>query len=352
MSAPRARRLWPAIFCLCTPLAGCISVNEPPPGTLTNPGPGSYGTSATDSESSWSFVWPWSGKQKVKSSTYLAYAHNEESRANRAATAKNPTEQRAALAAARGAYEHVLASDSKSIDAIVGLARLDQAAGRTKEAEQGFQKALRLNATSGQAHDAYGEFLAAQKRWPEATQELQKAMTAEPEEKSYQFHYGIAVAKSGQVEAARPHLVESVGLAAAHYNLGVTLYEQGDRGRAEEEFVAAILENPRLEQAQKWLAELHRDERQTPARLAKGPGGASRSAVIPASASAPATDDGRPPVVRGDFTARQVSADEIVASAIPSVSAPPPAAISRQAPTAATEESAESSAWRDFPVAK
>jgi len=160
---------------------------------------------------------------------------------------------------ARKSYEQVLAKNSKSIEAVIGLARLDQVAGRTVEAEAGFQKAIKMEPRSAPALDALGQFYVEQKRWNEATATLQKAMAAAPQEKAYQFHYGIALGKAGRVSEAVPLLVASVGSAATHYNIGVILHEQGDLAASEEEFASAVMENPRMQQAQQWLADVRRE---------------------------------------------------------------------------------------------
>jgi predicted Zn-dependent protease len=132
-------------------------------------------------------------------------------------------------------------------------------AGRTVEAEAGFQKAIKMDPRSAPALDALGQFYVEQKRWNEATATLQKAMAADPQEKAYQFHYGIALGKAGRVSEAVPLLVASVGSAATHYNIGVILHEQGDLAASEEEFASAVMENPRMRQAQQWLADVRRE---------------------------------------------------------------------------------------------
>jgi tetratricopeptide (TPR) repeat protein len=160
---------------------------------------------------------------------------------------------------ARRSYEKVLASDARSVDAIIGLARLDQLAGRTADAEAGLQKAIRIEPRSGRTLDALGQFYVGQKRWDEAVAALQSATAAAPEEKEFRFHYAIALAKSGQIEQAVPHLIDTVGSAAAHYNIGLVLHERGELAASEEHFAAALLENPRLQQAQYWLTEVQHE---------------------------------------------------------------------------------------------
>lgn len=288
-----------AVLCLCFVGAGCVTTHETLQGSFISPSQNSPDGApkadvAADDAPGW-FSWPWSRKKALSARTHLAYAHWEESRAHQAAEKKDREEQRAAIAAARNSYEKVLMLDAKSVEAVIGLARLDQVAGHLPEAEQGFLKALRLDPTSGRSHDALGLFYADQKRWPEATQTLQKAMTANPEEMTYQFHYAIALANSGQLDAARPLLTDAVGVAAAHYNLGVILFEQGDRVRAEKEFLAAIMENPKLEQAQRWLTDLRREPLQPKKFAARNPAGpheTSPNQVIRVAASEPQQPSG------------------------------------------------------------
>ncbi|MGE5194535.1 MAG: tetratricopeptide repeat protein, partial [Deltaproteobacteria bacterium] len=169
-------------------------------------------------------------------------------------------EQRGNRDEARKSYEQVLAVDSRSIEAIIGLARLDQVAGRTADAEAGFQKAIQMDPDSGRALDALGEFYAGQKRWNDAIPLLQRAQVAAPDDKTIRFHHGVALAKMGRIDQAMPLLVEAVGPAAAHYNIGLILHERGDLEGSKENFLAAIMANPRLEQAQYWYNEVCREQ--------------------------------------------------------------------------------------------
>ena len=161
-------------------------------------------------------------------------------------------EQRGERVEARKSYEKVLAADSKSTEAVIGLARLDQVAGRTAQAEAGFQKAIQMDPQSARPIDALGQFYADQKRWNDAMPLLQRAHNTDATDKTITFHYGVALARLGQFDQAVPLLVESVGSAAAHYNIGLILHDRGELAASREQFVAAILENPRMEQAQTW----------------------------------------------------------------------------------------------------
>ncbi len=174
---------------------------------------------------------------------------------------------------ARQSYETVLKDDPSSVDAIIGLARLDQLAGRTEHAEKGFQKALKLRPGNPAAHDALGQFYAAQKRWPESIQHLNEAVLAAPDEKTYRYHFAVALASTGDVPRALQQFSLTIGEAEAHYNVGHILYERGDVVEAERQFLAALLKQPNLQVAQQMLDEI------------RGAQGSQR--ILTASASAP-----------------------------------------------------------------
>lgn len=169
-------------------------------------------------------------------------------------------EQLGKLADARRSYERVLGEDPDSIEAVLGLARLDQLGGRTQEAELGFKKALKLKPNDPHALDALGQFYAAQQRWPEAIEALNAAMLAAPAESTYRFHLAVALAQSGDVESAMPHFVKTVGEAEARYNIGYILHQKGDLDGARRQYLQAVTLRPDLRQAQEMLDELVRDQ--------------------------------------------------------------------------------------------
>lgn len=181
------------------------------------------------------------------------------------------------LMEARRHYSEVADSKPKNIEAALGLARIDQLTGRTHEAEQGFQRALRLAPESPQALHALGQFYASQRRWPEAVEQLNRAMLAAPTERTYRYDLAVAMAHTGDIEGALPHFVRTVGVAEAHYNVGLILKEQGRLAESHEHLLLAVTKKPELHQAQYWLDEVRHD---LDAALASQP---AASAVQPAA---------------------------------------------------------------------
>ncbi len=114
----------------------------------------------------------------------------------------------------------------------------------------------------------------------------QQALEIASGNQSIRYQYAVTLAKSGQNDAALGQFTQAVGAAAAHYNLGLILHEQGDLTAAEAQFVAALVKNPKLDQAQGWLDDTRRemDRRQG-------------SRVATASHQRPAFGDDTPPVI-------------------------------------------------------
>jgi tetratricopeptide (TPR) repeat protein len=160
---------------------------------------------------------------------------------------------------ARTSYSRLLAADPKSIEAVIGLAKLDQLAGHIAEAEQRFRRALQLEDKSAAALDALGQFYVDQNRLDEAIAILKRARLAAPEDKTILFHYAIALAKSEEIRAADPLLIEAVGSAAANYNLGLVLRGRGDLAASEDRFASAVAERPNFKEALYWLNEVRRE---------------------------------------------------------------------------------------------
>lgn len=171
---------------------------------------------------------------------------------------------------ARNSYNNALAQDEGSVQAILGLARLDLLGDRPQEAEQGFLKALRIAPKDSRVAEAAGQFYMSQDRFKEATKHLLTGTELNPRDKRLRHRLGLALARQGQIAAAEPHFIQAVGAAEADYNIGLILYEQGDIDKAEQRFFQASLKKPELAQAQHWLDTV-RQERANQQNIANRP---------------------------------------------------------------------------------
>ncbi len=161
---------------------------------------------------------------------------------------------------ARSSYEVALGENPKSVEAVLGLARLDQVAGRKIEAENGFQKALEMAPNDPLVRSNIGQFYAAEEKWDQAIVMLSEAVKSTPADKNVRYQLGIAMASAGDYQGAMPHLIRAVGEAEAHYNIGYILRDRGQMQASEQQFLQAVLLKPEFNEAQYWLDEIRREK--------------------------------------------------------------------------------------------
>jgi len=219
---------WPSIalvFCLSL---GCKSL-ETSFGKSKNPFPESVAVPGTGE-------WSSSNKLKDPEKVHLAYARWQEK--------IQQTQE------ARTSYQKVLDLNPKSLDAMLGLARLDQLNNRYAAAEQHLIKADSLYPNDARVIAAYGLLYAQQKDWPKATESLRKAMEMSPNDKVYQYELGVVLARSGDMNGAFSVFEMAVGTPEAHFNLAHIYHEQGNRNAAVQHLQQCLKQKPDLRPAQ------------------------------------------------------------------------------------------------------
>jgi len=159
-------------------------------------------------------------------------------------------------AEARVSYEKALAENPHSIDAVLGLARLDQLAEKPKEAEGGFQRALSMRPGDPAILAARGQFYASQKRWPEARRDLNAAIAAAPKVPIYKHQLAVVETRSGDINAGLAVFNQLVGPEKAHYNVAYLLAQEGKQELAAQECRAALTLNPKFEPARAMLDQM------------------------------------------------------------------------------------------------
>ncbi len=197
--------------------------------------------------------------------------------------------------AAKEHYNKVLQHEPKNIEAIVGLARAQLRLGMTEEAEDGFRHALRVAPDSHIALHGIGQFYAETGRWDEAVEMLNKATLAKPDDSKVRYELAVALVHTGDVEAALPHFIRTVGDAEAHYNVGLILKDMGRLEESRQQLRLALAKKPTLQQAQYWLDAMQKE--QEPDRLTSyAPTTATRTVPF----TGPATSRSLKPVTHAD----------------------------------------------------
>lgn len=180
-------------------------------------------------------------------------------------------EQQGNATEARDWYEKALRQNPRSVDAVVGLARLDSHAGRTEDARKRLLEAEKMDPKSPTMHAAFAQFHADRDEFPEAMSRFQQALSIAPDNQSIRTQYAQALAHAGNYDQSFAQFSQAVGEPAAHYNLGLIYYEEQRLVLAEEQFVQALTKNPKLTQAQTWLDSVRKEQEQiaqAPARNA------------------------------------------------------------------------------------
>jgi len=158
-------------------------------------------------------------------------------------------------------YQFVLRKNPKDVDAIIGLAQIDELTGRQSEAEAGYLKAVQISPDAAVPQCALGQHFASQKRWSESIDCYNRAVLADPIDRKARFELAKALVHHGDVEGALPHFIRTVGDAEAHFNTAVILKDEGRLKEAEDQLRIAVAKKPELTQARLLLAEISRPQR-------------------------------------------------------------------------------------------
>lgn len=168
-------------------------------------------------------------------------------------------EQQKQYPEARVSYQKALDHDPKSVEALLGLSRLEQLAGRSQEAERYLLKAQKLRPQDALVRAGWGEYHSARQQWPQAIEKYREAVELAPDEPLYKHQLAVIFAKSGDWDAALAAFTLLVGTGEAHYNIAFLLREQGKLLEAEEHLQRAVAANPELDIAANMLAKVRRE---------------------------------------------------------------------------------------------
>jgi tetratricopeptide (TPR) repeat protein len=150
--------------------------------------------------------------------------------------------------AAEQEYKQALAIDSRSVDAVIGLANIYMRGHRFPEAEDYLRKLLAEHADSAAVHIQLGRVLAAEDKTEAAITELQAGLKLAPREDAAQRELADLYATAGKndlAEAAyRQLLAAHPNDAELHDGLGKALMWQKKSPEAEQELVATVKLKP------------------------------------------------------------------------------------------------------------
>lgn len=186
-------------------------------------------------------VWEVPDKKTDVGAIQLAYARWMEKSGNATAAAE--------------AYRKAMQEKPESVEAIVGLARIDFREGRLTSAKQGFDRAIGLEPNNAKVLASFGQFELEQGRVDSAAEKLLRAVEIDPDATHARYSLAVARARQQRWSEARTLFVATVGDAEAHYNMGM-LMKDSRPVEAAREFETALSKKPGLKLASAELASL------------------------------------------------------------------------------------------------
>ncbi len=165
---------------------------------------------------------------------------------------KNPQ----AMEIARQTYTTLLTDNPNSLDAMLGLARVDYKADRIQDAERMYQTVAAKFPADGKALAAVAEFYNETDRPKQAFELLPAAIQRDPENRDLRHQMGVALVKSGRAAEAVEHFTKVEGQASAYATIGQLLAEKKDFAGAQDYLSRAMKRNPDLPGVKTALAQL------------------------------------------------------------------------------------------------
>jgi tetratricopeptide (TPR) repeat protein len=167
-------------------------------------------------------------------------------------------EQENKFADAEQEYKQALALDTKSNDAVTGLANIYMRGRRFPEAEEYLRKLLAGQPDSAAVHIQLGRVLAAEEKNEAAIAELQAGANLGPRDEGAQLELAQLYSTSGKHDLAERAYREGVAAhpndAELHRRLGEELLPQKKVAEAQQEFLTAVKLKPDLGEAYGGLA--------------------------------------------------------------------------------------------------
>jgi tetratricopeptide (TPR) repeat protein len=206
-------------------------------------------------------------------------------------------------------YERALKVAPKHLGALMGLARLKDREGQFVEATALYQRAAKAHPEAPAVFNDLGLCFARRKMYPESVASLERAVQLDPKSALVRQNLATVLVETSQVAAAFDHLRAVQPEAVAYYNLGYLLQKKGQTSEAAHCFAMALEKDPSMQPAAQWLAALGGPPQAAPAMARRPAPPAEPSGTVWVD------DQGRPASPTGGF--RQ----------LPPVAAPPSAAM-------------------------
>jgi tetratricopeptide (TPR) repeat protein len=184
-------------------------------------------------------------------------------------------------------YQMALKIDGRHYDALLGCAHLLDRQSRFSEATAFYERATTAYPADPAPLNDLGLCLARRRMYDKAAETLRQAVALAPTNKLYRNNLATVLLETGDRPGALQEMTAAHGEAIAHYNLGCLLQRKGKTQDAAAEFRAALAVDPKLMQANEWLAKLERPTHAPTAVAARPAAPVQRKANLQVKPGAP-----------------------------------------------------------------
>ncbi len=157
---------------------------------------------------------------------------------------------------ARHQFKQALAMWPDNVDVLRAAARMEDRAGHLDWAEYLYQRAATANPHHAGTLNDLGLCLARQGKLEQSVQTIEQAIHLQPDKALYRNNVATVLVELRQDQKALAHLTAVHAPGEASYNMGQLLLRRGRTDEAEEYLVAALQQDPELQEAQAALAAL------------------------------------------------------------------------------------------------
>ena len=232
-------------------------------------------------------------------------------------------EQQKKTAEAETEYQTALKEMPDFLPALLGYAHLQDQLGKSKEAIELYQHAIRAHPEQAAAHNNLGLCYARQNRLDDTVAAMSRAIQLDGKNPLYRNNIAAVLVDQGRISEALPHLRAAHDDAATYYNLGYLLQKKGQSQVALQYFRLALQADPSMEAARRWVLYLQHTIAQ--ARVATNPIAAGVRVITPPPQEAAEPTPPEEPPRRLPTVARQPAADDSAPGVAYGSSAPPTA---------------------------
>jgi Flp pilus assembly protein TadD len=165
-------------------------------------------------------------------------------------------EQQGKFDQAEEQYQRALKLSEKDLGALMAMARLRDRQNRFDEALQYYHRAFQANPKEAGVFNDLGLCLAKRQMYPDSITAIRKAVQLQPQKPLYHDNLASVLVETGDMEGAYAQLRAVHDEPEAYYDLGYLMFLKGNRQAAAALFTKALQAKPSLTEARLFLEKL------------------------------------------------------------------------------------------------